>query len=155
MHLSTIIYIEKDNQYLMLHRTRKEKDVNKDKWIGVGGKFETGESPEECARREVLEETGLTMHSLFYRGVVTFWTDEGYFEQMHLFKCTSFSGELKKCDEGDLEWVDKQKIFDLPIWEGDKVFLRLLDTDEPFFSLKLVYTGSRLDRAILNEKDIL
>lgn len=155
MILSSIIYIEKDKKYLMLHRTRKENDVNKDKWIGVGGKFEDGESPEECARREVMEETGLALDNLFYRGIVTFHSDNTYAEQMHLFHSTAFSGYLKDCDEGELDWIDKKALLQLPIWEGDKIFLRLLDTDTPFFSLKLVYTGSQLVRAILNERDLM
>lgn len=154
MILSTIIYIEKNEKYLMLHRTRKVNDVNKDKWIGVGGKFEEGESPEECARREVKEETGLSMNNLVYRGVVTFSSDNAPGEQMHLFHCTDFSGDVKNCDEGELEWIHKKDLLALPIWEGDKIFLRLLDTDEPFFSLKLVYRGSELVQAVLNEREI-
>lgn len=155
MILSSIIYIEKDNRYLMLHRTRKEKDVNKDKWIGVGGKFEEGETPEECARREAMEETGLTLDNLFYRGIVTFVSDEASAEQMHLFKSTAFSGEIRECDEGELDWIEKERLLSLPIWEGDKIFLRLLDKDIPFFSLKLQYEGSRLAGAVLNEETIL
>ena len=155
MILSSIIYIEKDGKYLMLHRTRKENDANKDKWIGVGGKFEEGETPEECARRETMEETGLTLHNLFYRGIVTFTSDKYPAEQMHLFKSTSFSGKIKGCDEGELDWIGKETLLSLPIWEGDKIFLRLLDQDIPFFSLKLTYEGNTLVRAILNERKIL
>ena len=155
MILSSIIYIEQDGKYLMLHRVRKKNDVNKDKWIGVGGKFEEGESPEECARRETMEETGLTLENLFYRGVVTFTSNDAPGEQMHLFKATKFSGNLKTCDEGVLEWIDKEKLLSLPIWEGDKIFLKLLDEDIPFFSLKLVYEGSKLIKAVLNEKTIV
>lgn len=155
MILSSIIYIEKDGKYLMLHRTRKENDTNKDKWIGVGGKFEEGETPEECARRETFEETGLSLDNLFYRGIVTFISDKYPAEQMHLFKSTAFSGRIKECDEGELDWIEKEKLLSLPIWEGDKIFLRLLDQDIPFFSLKLRYEGNTLAQAILNEKEIL
>ena len=154
MILSSVIYIEKDEKYLMLHRTRKENDTNKDKWIGVGGKFEEGESPEECARRETMEETGLTLHNLFYRGIVTFVSDKYPAEQMHLFSSTAFSGDIKTCDEGELDWIEKEKLLSLPIWEGDKIFLRLMDQDIPFFSLKLRYTGNTLTEAVLNEKEI-
>ncbi len=155
MILSSIIYIEKDGKYLMLHRTRKENDANKDKWIGVGGKFEEGETPEECARRETYEETGLALDNLFYRGIVTFVSDKYPAEQMHLFKSTAFSGRIKDCDEGELDWIEKEKLLSLPIWEGDKIFLRLMDQDIPFFSLKLRYEGNTLTNAILNEEIIL
>ena len=154
MILSSIIYIEKDEKYLMLHRTRKENDTNKDKWIGVGGKFEDGETPEECARREAYEETGLSLSNLFYRGIVTFTSDKYPSEQMHLFKSTAFTGKIKDCDEGELDWIEKEKLLSLPIWEGDKIFLRLLDKDIPFFSLKLTYTGNTLTDAILNEQKL-
>ena len=150
MRNTTLVHLERDGCYLMLHRVRKQVDENKDKWVGIGGKFEPGESPEDCALREVREETGLTMHSWAYRGIVTFVSDEWGTEYMHLFWSDDFSGSLKDCDEGELEWVDKGRIPRLPIWEGDKIFLRLLDTDEPFFSLKLCYTGDRLTAAVLN-----
>ena len=150
MRSTTLVHLERDGCYLMLHRVRKEADENKDKWVGIGGKFEPGESPEDCALREVREETGLRMHSWAYRGIVTFVSDEWGTEYMHLFWSDDFSGSLKDCDEGELEWVDKRRIPELPIWEGDKIFLRLLDTDEPFFSLKLCYTGDRLTAAVLN-----
>ena len=141
---SSLIYIEKDGKYLMLHRVKKEKDLNKDKWLGVGGKFEFGESPEECARREATEETGLTLKNLFYRGIVTFVYGD-ITEYMHLFTSTDFEGQIKECDEGNLEWVEKSKVYDLPIWQGDKIFFKLIeDKQSPFFSLKLVYEGDEL-----------
>ncbi len=140
---SSLVYLEKDDKYLMLHRVKKEKDLNRDKWLGVGGKFEKGESPEECAKRETLEETGFTANSLHYRGIVTFVYGE-ITEYMHLFTSRDFSGKLKECDEGTLEWVDKKAVYTLPIWEGDKIFFKLLDENAPFFSLKLVYEADRL-----------
>lgn len=154
---TSLCYIEKDGQYLMLHRIKKEKDINKDKWIGIGGKFEERESPEDCVRREVLEETGLILRNLNYRGIITFVTDKWETEYMHLFTSDEFEGQIKTCDEGDLQWVDKSKLLQLDIWEGDKVFLRLLDTHQPFFSLKLTYVGreDKLVSAILNEKELL
>ena len=150
MRNTSLVHLEKDGCYLMLHRVRKDNDENRDKWVGIGGKFEPGESPEDCAVREVREETGLTMRSWSYRGIVTFVSDELGTEYMHLFHCADFSGALRDCDEGVLEWVDKERLLTLPIWEGDRIFLRLLDTDVPFFSLKLCYTGDRLTRAVLN-----
>ena len=150
MRNTSLVHLEKDGCYLMLHRVRKDNDENRDKWVGIGGKFEPGESPEDCALREVREETGLTMRSWSYRGIVTFVSDEWGTEYMHLFHSTDFSGELRDCDEGELEWVDKERLLTLPIWEGDRIFLRLLDSDVPFFSLKLCYTGDRLTRAVLN-----
>ncbi len=154
MRNTTLVHLEKDGCYLMLHRIRKEADENHDKWVGIGGKFEPGESPEDCAMREVFEETGLTLRSCRYRGIVTFVSDEWGTEYMHLFWSDDFSGSLRDCDEGDLEWVDKRRIPSLPIWEGDKIFLRLLDTDEPFFSLKLCYSGDRLTAAVLNGRPL-
>ena len=150
MLYSTLCYIEKDGKTLMLHRVKKEHDANKDKWIGIGGKFEDGESPEDCVLREVLEETGLTLTSYRYRGIVTFVSDRWETEYMHLFSADGFSGELRDCDEGVLEWVSHEKRDSLPAWEGDKIFLRLLDEGAPFFSLKLRYEGEKLREAILN-----
>lgn len=147
---STLIYVEKGDQYLMLHRTKKENDMNRDKWLGIGGKFEDGESPEDCALREAKEETGLTLTRLRYRGIVTFVSDRYETEYMHLFTADEWTGELKACDEGELAWIDKAAVLNLPLWAGDKVFLRLLDTDEPFFSLKLRYEGETLAEAVLN-----
>ena len=147
---STLCYLEKDGCYLMLHRVKKENDLNHDKWIGIGGKFEDKESPEDCVLREALEETGLTLHKPRYRGVVTFVSDQYETEWMHLFTADQFSGEIKECDEGVLEWVEKEKLLSLPLWEGDKIFLRLLDQNVPFFSLKLTYEGDNLREAVLN-----
>ncbi len=150
MRNTTLVHLERDGKYLMLHRVKKEHDENHDKWVGIGGKFEPGESPEDCALREVREETGLTVRSWAYRGIVTFVSDEWGTEYMHLFHSADFEGSVKDCDEGVLEWVDKQALYDLPIWEGDKIFLRLLDEDRPFFSLKLRYQGDRLMEAVLD-----
>ncbi len=135
---STLVHLIKDGKYLMLHRVKKEGDYNKDKWIGVGGKFEPRESPEECARRETLEETGLTIGKMDYRGIVTF-VYQDITEYMHLFTSEDFSGEMKECDEGNLEWVEISGVCELPIWEGDKIFFKLMEDDVPFFSVKLVY----------------
>lgn len=149
--LSTLCYIGCDDQYLMLHRTVKEHDVNKDKWIGVGGHFEKDESPEECLLREVWEETGYTLTSYRFRGIVTFVSGNGVTEYMSLFTADAFEGEPVPCDEGELEWVDIQDIGKLNLWEGDRIFLRLLAEDAPFFSLKLVYDGQdHLISAALN-----
>ncbi|MGI5977375.1 MAG: NUDIX hydrolase [Candidatus Limivicinus sp.] len=150
MRNTSLCYIENGNKYLMLHRVKKEHDENRDKWIGIGGKFEEGESPEECMLREVREETGLEVLSWQYRGIVTFVSDEWGTEYMHLFTSKDYRGELRECDEGVLEWVGKKMVPGLPIWEGDKIFLRLLNSDCPFFSLKLCYSGDRLAGAVLN-----
>ena len=154
MRNTTLVHLERDGKYLMLHRVKKEHDENHDKWVGIGGKFEPGESPEDCALREVREETGLTVRSWAYRGIVTFVSDEWGTEYMHLFHSADFEGSVKDCDEGVLEWVDKQALYDLPIWEGDKIFLRLLDEERPFFSLKLRYRGDRLMEAVLDGKSL-
>lgn len=155
MKNTSLCYIEKDGQYLMLHRTKKENDENHDKWIGIGGKFEKGESPEECMLREVREETGLTLEEYSYRGIVTFVSDEWGTEYMHLFTGGRYTGKIKSCDEGELDWIRKEALLALPIWEGDKIFLRLIDTDEPFFSLKLNYRGDKLVGAKLNNREII
>lgn len=155
MKNTSLCYIEKDGCYLMLHRTKKAGDENHDKWIGIGGKFEDGESPEDCMLREVREETGLSLSSWSFRGIVTFVSDEWGTEYMHLFTSDSFTGSLSDCDEGELEWVEKARIPSLPIWEGDKIFLRLLDQGADFFSLKLCYHGDKLVRAVLNGKEEL
>ena len=152
---TTLCYIENEGCYLMLHRVKKEQDENKDKWIGIGGKFEEGESPEECVLREAKEETGLTLTDYKYRGIVTFVSDVWPCEYMHLFTATGFVGELKDCDEGVLEWLPKDKLYGLPMWAGDRIFLELLDRGAPFFSLKLVYEGEVLKQAVLDGKPIL
>ena len=141
VQLSTLCYLERDGKYLMLHRVVKKNDINKDKWIGVGGHFEKDESPEECLMREVREETGYTLTSYRFRGIVTFVSGDGVTEYMHLFTADGFEGEPIECDEGVLEWVPKEDISGLNIWEGDKIFFRLLTEEAPFFSLKLVYDG--------------
>lgn len=152
---TTLCYIERDGAYLMLHRTKKANDENHDKWIGIGGKFEAFESPYDCVLREAKEETGLTLTSLRYRGIVTFVSDQmPVAEYMHLFTADAFTGEVRECDEGDLEWIPIEELLRLPMWEGDKIFLRLLQTNEPFFSLKLVYEGETLREARLNERII-
>ena len=153
--LSTLCYIEKDDKYLMLHRTVKENDVNKDKWIGVGGHFEYGESPEECLLREVKEETGYTLTSWAYRGIVTFVYGEDVVEYMSLYTADGFEGEPIVCDEGELEWVEKSKIETLKLWEGDKILFDLLERDCGFFSLKLVYNiEDILKSAVLDGKPL-
>ena len=148
--LTTLCYIEKDDCYLMLHRIKKENDINKDKWIGIGGHFEDRESPEECLLREVKEETGLTLTSYGFRGIVTFVTETGLFEYMCLYTADGFEGELLDCDEGTLEWVPKNQLKELNLWQGDYIFLRLLEEREDFFSLKLVYEGDVLQEALLD-----
>ena len=153
-YLTTLCYIEEDDKYLMLHRVKKENDVNKDKWVGIGGHFEEDESPEECLLREVREETGLQLISYRFRGIVTFISDRWDTEYMHLFTADRFSGIIAECDEGELCWVEKSKVYDLPIWEGDKIFFRLLDEREDFFSLKLRYEGEKLVEAVLDGRDI-
>lgn len=149
-NLTTLCYIERDKQYLMLHRIKKERDINKDKWIGVGGHFETNESPEECLLREVKEETGLVLTDYRLRGVITFISDQWQTEYMFLYTAGAFEGDIHECDEGTLEWVDRSEVYDLPIWEGDKIFFRLLEQNEPFFSLKLRYEGEKLVERVLN-----
>lgn len=152
--MTTLCYIEKEDSYLMLHRIMKKEDVNKDKWIGVGGHFENGESPEECLLREVKEETGLTLLAYQFRGIVTFVLNGEQSEYMCLYTATEFEGNITNCDEGVLEWVKKEKLFSLNLWEGDKIFLRLLQENIPFFSLKLEYEGDKLVRSCLNGKEI-
>ena len=142
--LTSLCYIERDGCYLVLHRTKKEHDENGGKWIGVGGKFEPGESPFECVRREVKEETGLTMTNPRFRGIVTFVSDEWGTEYMHLFTCTEFTGTLTDCDEGELVWLPKDELLAKKMWAGDRLFLKALDERTDFFSLKLRYRGEEL-----------
>ena len=155
--LTTLCYIEKEDRYLMLHRISKKNDVNKEKWIGVGGHFEKDESPEDCLLREVKEETGLALTSYHFRGIVTFiLKDKGseLTEYMCLYTADDYEGTLCDCNEGGLKWVDKNEIFNLNLWEGDRIFLRLLQENHPFFSLKLVYEGNCLKEAVLDGKRI-
>lgn len=154
-NLTTLCYIERDDAYLMMHRVKKERDINKDKWIGVGGHFEEGESPEECLLREVMEETGLTLTDYRLRGVITFMTDTYPVEYMFLYTAEGFTGVMHACDEGELEWVPKAKVEQLPIWEGDRIFFRLLKERRDFFSLKLRYEGDILAEAVLDGRERL
>lgn len=161
MRNSTLCYLENARgEYLMMHRVKKKADINKGKWIGVGGGFEEGESPDECLCREVLEETGLTLTEFQFRGVVTFLcNDSGSDQFMYLFTATGWTGELNMdCSEGELAWVPKEMVPGLPVWEGDKIFLRLLAQEAPPFLLTLDYRSEsgqdRLTRAVLNGKDV-
>lgn len=154
MHNSTLCYLVKDGKVLMLHRVKKKNDINHDKWIGIGGKFEPEEAPEECILREAKEETGLTLTSWRCRGVVTFLQEGGEGEYMYLFTADDFTGELIECDEGDLQWVSMEFLDALPTWEGDRIFLNLLWQDTPFFLLTLRYQGDRLVEAVLDGKKI-
>lgn len=151
---SSLCYLYRGDEVLMMHRTRKKNDMNHDKWIAVGGRFEKGESPEECALREVREETGLTMVSPLYRGVVTFINDQYETERMHLFTCEQWTGEMTDCDEGELVWIPKERMDTLPQWEGDRIFHRLLKEGGPFFRLELVYSGERLLSADLDGRPL-
>lgn len=152
----TLCYLENDkSQYLMLHRVKKKNDINHDKWVGVGGHFEDGESPEDCVLRETWEETGLTLTDYRYRGIVTFVCEGAETEYMHLYTATGWTGTLRECDEGNLEWVDKEKVYQLPIWEGDEIFFRLLEKNRPFFSLKLCYNAENiLIQAVLDGREL-
>lgn len=153
MKLDTLCYIESEDKesYLMLHRVKKVNDINHDKWIGVGGKFEKDESPEECLLREVYEETGLTLTKYRFRGIVTFLSDIYETEYMHLYTAEEYLGQMvAECNEGNLEWVKKKDIEDLKIWEGDKIFFRLLEEDIPFFTLKLRYEGDNLVEHVIH-----
>ena len=154
MKNTTLCYIRRGDEVLLLHRIKKEHDENEGKWIGVGGKLEEGESPDECLLREVREETGLRLTQWRCRGIVTFVSDRWEGEYMHLFTAGGFEGELITCDEGELVWVPRAQIPELPQWEGDRIFLRLLEEDRPFFSLKLCYEGDRLTRAVLDGSEI-
>ena len=148
--ITTLCYVEKDGKYLMLHRVKKKVDVNKDKWIGIGGHFEQGESPEECLLREAKEETGLTLTRWRFRGIVTFLAEGWETEYMCLYTADGVEGTLQECEEGTSEWVPKEELASLNLWEGDKIFLRLLAEEHPFFSLKLQYKGDTLLEAVLD-----
>ena len=152
--LTTLCYIEKDGCYLMLHRVRKKQDVNAGKWIGVGGHFEENESPEECLVREVREETGLCLETWRFRGIVTFMAKGWPTEYMCLFTADAPEGEVLDCEEGELCWIPKGEIMNLNLWEGDRIFLRFLLEERGFFSLKLEYDGDRLERAVLDGKEL-
>lgn len=154
-NLTTLCYLEQSGCYLMLHRTKKEKDINKDKWIGIGGHLEEGESPEECLVREMREETGVTPVSPKLRGIITFVSDRYGTEYMFLYSAEAYQGELSSdCPEGDLQWVEKDRISSLPLWEGDKIFLRLMSENHPFFSLKLSYQVDNLVYAALDGEEL-
>lgn len=158
MNQTTLCYLERDGKYLMMHRVKKEHDINKDKWVGVGGHFELNESPDECLLREVREETNLTLTDYKLRGIITFMSDKWQTEYMFLYTATGFTGKIRDydgCDEGTLEWIDKEKVYDLPIWEGDKIFFKLIEQPRACFSLKLRYVGDQLVEAVLDGKDIL
>ena len=150
MTVTTLGYLIQNNCYLMLHRTKKANDPNEGKWIGIGGHVEPGETPDECMIREAKEETGFSLHSLRLRGIVTFLSDQWEDEIMFIYTSDKFSGELIECNEGDLKFVPKEKVLDLPTWEGDRIFLKLLWEDAPFFTLKLKYRGDVLVETALD-----
>ena len=152
--ITTLCYIERDGQYLMLHRVKKKEDINAGKWIGLGGHILPGESPDDCVVREVLEESGLRLTSYRIRGIITFCQEGREAEYMFLYTADGFEGVLTECDEGDLSWVWKEQVFKLPLWEGDKIFLRLLLEDGDFFSFMLCYRGDLLEGAVLNGKSL-
>ena len=147
---TSLCYIERGDEYLMLHRVKKENDINRDKWIGLGGKFEENESPDECLLREVYEESGLKLTSWRYRGIVTFVNTVCESEYMHLFTADSFEGKIGSCSEGELEWIKKSELMKLTLWEGDKIFFDLMRKDDKFFTLKLRYEGDRLVESVIN-----
>ena len=154
-NLTTLCYIERDGKYLMMHRVKKEHDINKDKWVGIGGHFEADESPEECLLREAKEETGLLLTDYKQRGIITFISDKWQTEYMFLYTATGVAGKIGACDEGTLEWIAKEQVYELPLWEGDKIFFRLLEENRPHFSLKLRYVGEQLVEAVLDGKELL
>ena len=151
MILSTLCYIEKDEKYLMLHRTKKKNDINKDKWLGIGGKFEDGESPEECIIREVKEETGLILNTYKLRCVVTYVSTNWETEYMYVFTSNDFTGELIECNEGDLQWIEKDKVTELKTLEGYKIFVEKIKNNDSFFTVKFNYDGEKLIKYDLKE----
>ena len=151
--ITTLCYLEKDNKYLMVHRNKKENDINKGKWIGVGGKLEKGETPEQCLVREVFEETGYKLNNYNYKGLVIFNYNEDEPLFMYVYTSSDFSGIEKKCDEGDLKWIPKNEILDLELWEGDKIFLKLLFENSQFFYLTLNYENDSLISTKLKFKE--
>ena len=151
MIFSSLCYIEKDEKYLMLHRTKKNNDINENKWIGIGGKFEVGESTEECIIREVKEETGLTLNSYKFRGIITYISKTWETEYVCLFTSDNFSGKLIECNEGDLKWIDKKEVLNLKTWEGDKIFINKIQKDDKFFTIKFEYDGDTLLKYDLKE----
>lgn len=153
--LTTLCYLEQEDAFLMMHRTKKKNDLNQDKWVGVGGKFETDETPEECLLREAKEETGFTLSSFRIRGIVTFLSDQWDTEYMFLYTADRWEGQPIPCDEGELEWIKKSDVKKLRLWEGDLIFFRLLELEYPFFSLKLRYVGDTLEEAVLDGEDVL
>ena len=154
-NLTTLCYLEQDDKYLMLHRTKKEHDINKDKWLGIGGHFENTEAPEECLQREMLEECGVTLEDPKLRGVITFVSDLYGCEYMFLYTATKYNGKLfSSCNEGELEWIKKEDVYNLPLWAGDKIFFKLLESRIDFFSLKLCYSGDDLVKAVLDGKEL-
>lgn len=154
MEFTTLCYLEQQEQYLMLHRIKKKEDINKGKWIGVGGHVEPGESPEDCLLREVYEETGLTLTEYRFRGLLTFLYNDNEAEYICLYTATAWEGELRECNEGVLQWISKKDIMQLSLWEGDRIFHKLLLQDRDFFSLKLVYEGEKLIHAVLDGRDL-
>ncbi len=152
--LTTLCYLQTEDSYLLMHRIVKKNDINHNKWIGVGGHFEAGESPEECLLREVKEETGLTLTKYDFRGIVTFVSDDDPAEYMCLYTAEEWTGDIKECDEGKLEWIKKNDFINLEHWEGDLIFLKLMEENHPFFSLKLVYKNGKLVETILDGKKI-
>lgn len=151
---STLVYIRKDNKYLMLYRNKKKNDPNAGKWVGIGGKFEEGETAKECMLREVFEEAGIRLEQYCFHGVIKFRSDAWEYEDMYLFTA-DFPGNARitECNEGDLAWIEKDRILDLPLWEGDRAFLKPLLNGEKEINMTLKYEGERLTEAIQENPD--